>query len=239
MPSQVDAFDSSLTGLSAVSAAEFVGDEVGGLLLDGKTDGVPAGVAELEGMFGNANGVAAAPVGPSDTTGAVSGAITGLAVGMERVTGGKTDGGNAAGGRVAVGVGEATCGVSAREVFGDSTGAKLFVGGRNDGSPPGEFGGKVVGGKVVVGVGEEKGVTGLIAGVVWGDSTGVLLLAGEAAGLRKAVDGESEEGGLASVAGVAAGAGALSAYTTPETKTITRTNRAKDILVLWDRVGTQ
>ena len=82
--------DSSLTGPGDVPGDEFAGATPVGLALDG----IVAGGAELEGMLGEAAGVAVVD-GPSDIGGAATGLLTGDATGV--ATGVATVGGGVAG----------------------------------------------------------------------------------------------------------------------------------------------
>ncbi|KAF5479065.1 hypothetical protein F2P56_005570 [Juglans regia] len=195
--------DSSLTGPCAVSGDKLDGTGLGGLLLDGKTAGDSAGVAELDGMFADASGV-----GPFAGTSAVFGAPTGVV----------------SGGLMGVELGDKTCaGDGTGE---DPVGEGLVLGETTAfGGLAGDFSGEIDGdfaggfdtgaGAPGVGVGGDKvGDFEGDGGVVTGETAEEVV--GEVAG---EMDGEGDFVGGVDVVGFGEGAGALSACTMPERDT--------------------
>lgn len=230
--------DSSLTdGTFAVSGDILSVDGLGGLLLEGKTIGASAGVAELDGMLADASGVAALTGPSADIGGAPSGANVGAVTGVETAgdeARGEPDGaaafGEGVGGETvgldgevdedgdAAGDFEGETGIVGREVDGDGDAAGDFegetgiVGGEVDGDVAGDFEGETgVVGREVDGDGDFEGETGRVGGEVDGDVAGDFE--GDDGG--EVVDGEGEEleGDVGTDEDVGDDAGALSPFT--------------------------
>lgn len=209
--------DSSLTdGTFAVSGDILSVDGLGGLLLEGKTIGASAGVAELDGMLADASGVAALTGPSADIGGAPSGANVGAVTGVETAgdeARGEPDGAAAFG----EGVGGETVGLGGEvdedgDVAGDFEGETGIVGGEVDGDVAGDFEGETgVVGREVDGDGDFEGETGRVGGEVDGDVAGDFE--GDDGG--EVVDGEGEEleGDVGTDEDVGDDAGALSPFT--------------------------